>query len=76
MAKRENAVIYSECLARDASELASMLKSKREEYAALQLKRATGRLRQTHMLKAVRRDVARLVSLLARGSAKVSEVSE
>jgi ribosomal protein L29 len=76
MAKRENAVVYSECLERDSSELSSLLTSKREEYATLRLKQATGRLRQTHLLKAVRRDIAKLVSLVARTSSKVAEVGK
>lgn len=64
MAKNENILVVKELRSRSEAELRSLLASKTEELHKMNFKHALGQLQQTHMLKLLKRDVARLETVL------------
>ncbi len=50
---------------RSADELKSLLEAKREELHAAKFNHALGQLRETHTLKQLKRDIAKLNTVLA-----------
>ena len=64
MAENENSVIVSEMRERSESELHSLLDAKREDLQKLRFKHSLGQLRETHQLRSLKRDVARLNTVL------------
>jgi len=55
---------------RGEAELRSLLASKSDELHKVRFKHALGQLRQTHTLKALKRDVARIETVLHERAAK------
>lgn len=74
MAKKENQVVAKELRGQAEAELRSLLATKVEELHKANLKKAIGQLRTTHQLKLLKRDIARLSTVLneraVAGSAK------
>ena len=68
----DNTVIVKEIRDRSAAELESLLASKREELHGLRFKHSLGQLEKTHTVKMLRRDIARIQTVLTEnaGSAK------
>jgi large subunit ribosomal protein L29 len=64
MAKNEDMIVAKELRERGDAELQSLLASKREELHGAKFKQALGQLRETHTIKFLRRDIARLQTLL------------
>ncbi len=65
MAKNEKTVVTKELRTRADAELSSLLAAKVEELQKARFKHALGQLRTTHTLKALRREVARIETVLA-----------
>jgi len=65
MTSEKNQVSTQEARQRSSAELQSLLVAKREEWRQALLKHACKQLRQTHVLKELRRDIARLRTVLA-----------
>ena len=65
MAKRENAVVAQELRQRGAAELKSLVDAKKEELQRMKFKHLVGQLRQTHTLVELKRDIARLHTVIA-----------
>ncbi len=59
-----NQIAASELRERGEAELASLLVGKAEELQKARFKHALGQLRTTHQLKALRREVARIETVL------------
>ena len=72
MAKHENAIIAKELRGRAEAELRSLLLAKSEELQKLKFKQALGQLRETHNLTVLRRDIARLETVLTEKSKEAS----
>jgi large subunit ribosomal protein L29 len=64
MAKNENQNAAKELRDRGPAELKSLLAGKVEELFKAQFKHALGQLRTTHQLKTLRRDIARINTVL------------
>ena len=64
MGTGENAIVASELLERNDSELESLLASKSEELHSAKFKRSLGQLTETHVVKSIKKDVARLKTVL------------
>jgi large subunit ribosomal protein L29 len=64
MAKNENIIVAKELRERGDAELRSLLASKREELHGVEFKQALGQLRETHTIRLLKRDIARLQTLL------------
>ena len=64
MAENENIVVLKEIRDRSDAELRSLLDSKVEELHKAKFKHALGQLRETHVLGFLKRDVARLNTVL------------
>ena len=64
MARNENTVVARELRERNDAELRSLLGTKVEELHKVEFKKALGQLRETHTLKSLRRDIARLRTVL------------
>ena len=60
----ENVVVANELRSRNEAELQSLLKEKTEELHAVKFKKALGQLAQPHLVKQLKRDVARLRTVL------------
>ena len=58
---------------RNAAEVRSLLTSKAEELRKSRFKHALGQLRETHILKGLRKDIAQLNTVLAAQSAQAEE---
>ena len=65
MAKRENAVVAQELRQRSAAELKSLVDAKKAELQQMKFKHMVGQLRQTHTLAELKRDIARLHTVIA-----------
>jgi len=70
MAKNENIVVAKELGERTDAELESLLASKGEELHRNKFKHALGQLRETHTLRSLRRDIARLRTVLGQRKAE------
>ncbi len=70
MAKSENMVVAKELRERSEAELKSLLASKIEELHKVKFNHALGQLRDTHTLKLLKKDVARLKTVLREQQAK------
>jgi len=64
MANRENTVVAKELRDRNDAELKSLMQSKVDELQKTRFKHALGQLSETHALKTLRRDIARLQTVL------------
>jgi large subunit ribosomal protein L29 len=64
MAKHENTIVAKELRERSEAEIRSLLASKIEDLHKASFKHALGQLQETHTLKLLRRDVARLNTVL------------
>jgi large subunit ribosomal protein L29 len=64
MAKGDNQMAAKELRQRGDAELRSLLSQKHEELQKAQFKNALGQLRQTHNLKVLKRDIARVETVL------------
>lgn len=64
MAKNEDMIVAKELRERGDAELRSLLASKREELHSVKFKQALGQLRETHTIKLLKRDIARLQTML------------
>ena len=64
MAENDTAVVVKELHDRSDAELGSLLVAKREDLHAAKFKHALGQLAQTHQLRSLKRDVARLATVL------------
>jgi large subunit ribosomal protein L29 len=64
MAKNENMVVAKELRERSEAELRSLLASKLEELHKVKFNHALGQLRDTHTLKLLKKDIARLKTVL------------
>ena len=64
MAENEDRVIVKEVRSRNDAELQSLLASKADDLHKAKFKHALGQLQNTHELKALKKDVARLNTLL------------
>ena len=73
MAKIENAVVVKELAERGDAELKSLLDSKVEELHGVKFKHALGQLQETHTIKALKHDIARLQTVLSQ-RAQAAEV--
>ena len=73
MAKNENTVKASEMKDRNESELRSLLQSKVDELHKARFKQALGQLRQTHTMRVLRRDIARLQTVLTQRAGQAEE---
>ena len=73
MAKSEDAVVVKELRERGDAEVRSLLATKIEELQGVKFKQALGQLQETHTLKVLRREVARLKTVLGE-RAKKAEV--
>lgn len=73
MAKSEDAVVVKELRERGDAEVRSLLATKVEELQGVKFKQALGQLQETHTLKVLRREVARLKTVLGE-RAKKAEV--
>ncbi|OGQ83992.1 MAG: 50S ribosomal protein L29 [Deltaproteobacteria bacterium RIFOXYA12_FULL_58_15] len=71
MAEHENSVVTKELRERSEAELKSLLGSKVEELQKARFRHALGQLRETHTLKLLKRDIARLETVL-RDTSKVA----
>lgn len=60
----ENAVVVKELRDRNDAELESLLASKSDDLHKTSFKHSLGQLRETHQLKSLRRDIARLKTVL------------
>ena len=60
----QNVVVASELRSRNEAELQSLLKEKVEELHTVKFKKALGQLAQPHMVKMLKRDIARLKTVL------------
>lgn len=65
MTSEKNVIRAQEARQRGPAELQSLLSAKKEEWRQAQLKHACKQLRQTHTLRQLRRDIARLQTVLA-----------
>lgn len=65
----ENTVIVKEIRGRGDAELVSLLDSKAEELHQVKFKHALGQLQTTHELKQLKRDIARLKTVLGESRA-------
>jgi len=68
-----NTVAAKELRERGDAELQSLLATKVEELQKARFKHALGQLRTTHTLKALKRDVARIETVLGQRAAKAAE---
>ena len=66
----ENTVIVKEIRDRADAELVSLIESKSEELQQAKFKHALGQLQTTHELKQLKRDIARLNTVLRESVAK------
>lgn len=64
MAESEDRVVVRELRERQPSELRSLLESKTEELFKAKFKKALGQLRETHTLQALKKDIARIRTIL------------
>ncbi|MBI3179198.1 MAG: 50S ribosomal protein L29 [Deltaproteobacteria bacterium] len=64
MAKNENIVLTKELRGRGEAELKSLLDQKSDELSKLGFKHALQQLRETHKLKLLKRDIARIRTVL------------
>jgi large subunit ribosomal protein L29 len=64
MAKNENMVVAKELRERSEAELRSLLAAKVEELHKVKFNHALGQLRDTHTLKLLKKDIARLKTVL------------
>lgn len=60
----EDRVVAKEMGDRSESELEALLNGKREELHKVGFKHAIGQLQQTHLLKSLKRDIARIETVL------------
>lgn len=70
MAEHENMVVAKELRERSVAEIRSLLASKLEELHKVKFNHALGQLRDTHTLKLLKKDVARLKTVLKEQQAK------
>ncbi len=68
-----NTVAAKELRERGDAELKSLLATKIEELQKARFKHALGQLRTTHTLKALKRDVARIETVLGQRATKAAE---
>ncbi len=68
-----NTVAAKELRERGDAELKSLLATKIDELQKARFKHALGQLRTTHTLKALKRDVARIETVLGERAAKAAE---
>lgn len=61
---------------KSSAELNDKLTELRKELFSLRMKKSTGQLRTTHELKLVKRNIARVLTLLAQNESTVSEQGE
>ena len=73
MAKNQKMVAAKELRGRNTAELDSLQKSKLEDLQKTQFKHALGQLRETHILKHTRRDIARLKTVLHERATQAKE---
>lgn len=66
-------VNLSELRQRNEAEVRSLLGSKAEELRKLRFKHAIGQLRETHTLRTIRRDIAKLNTVLAQRNVQAEE---
>ncbi len=64
MAKSEDSVVFKELRKRADAEVRSLLAAKVEELHGVKFKKALGQLQETHTLKVLKRDIARLQTVL------------
>jgi len=64
MAENENVIVTKELAERADAELRSLLASKTEELHKTRFKHELGQLSETHILRSLKRDVARLSTVL------------
>ena len=64
MAQNDEMIVAKELRERGDAELRSLLASKTEELHGVNFKQALGQLRETHTIKLLKRDIARLQTLL------------
>ena len=73
MAKNDNTVVAKELRDRTDAELESLLGTKAEELHRGKFKHALGQLRETHTLKVLRRDIARIRTVLTQRNTEKRE---
>ncbi|MEM6531408.1 MAG: 50S ribosomal protein L29 [Myxococcota bacterium] len=66
----EDRVVAKEIGDRSESELEALLNGKREELHQVNFKHAIGQLRETHLVKALKRDIARIETVLGQKRAE------
>ena len=66
----ENAIVAKEMSNRGDEELKSLLEEKREELGTMRFKHALGQLSTTHSLKSLKKDIARLKTVLRQRALK------
>lgn len=64
MAKSEDAVVVKELRGRADAEVRSLLATKIEDLHGVKFKQALGQLQETHTLKVLKREIARLKTVL------------
>ena len=64
MAEGDIKIVAKELRDRSEAELRSLLASKREELFGFKFKHALGQLRETHTIKTLKRDIARINTVL------------
>ncbi len=70
MAKSEDGVVVKELRERADAEVRSLLATKVEELHGVKFKKALGQLQETHTLKVLRRDIARLKTVMTERAQK------
>jgi large subunit ribosomal protein L29 len=70
MAEQQNSLVAKELRGRTTSELQMLLREKEKELMQQRFKRALGQLKQTHRLRVIKCDIARLNLVIGE---KVSE---
>lgn len=64
MSEQQNTVDLADIRERQVEELQGMLRTKREEKRKARFQQALGQLPKTHVLRQVRRDIARIATVL------------
>ncbi len=70
MADNEQIVVAKELRDRSDAELRSLMETKAEELHKMKFTKALGQLQETHMLTGLKRDIARLKTVLRERKAK------
>lgn len=73
MSGKEEKLDIAQLRQRNEAEVRSLLTSKADELRKARFKHALGQLRETHVLKALRKDIAKLNTALAQRNAQVEE---